>query len=274
MPTVAQALGLTFHGQGDLRQQLLGYLRQKEMLLVLDNVEHLLTEHLLSEPLIDVHQRDGAQVVTDILRAAPDVRILITSRARLQMQSEQLLLVEGLAFPEGALPTAEMPKAEVPTAEAQQISAVAARYSAVTLFVHSACRVRPRFALTVRNLPHVLRICRLVQGMPLGILLAAAWVGLLSTAEIAQEIGKGLDFLIAEWHDMPARQRSMRAVIESMWTMLMDTERRTFARLSVFRGGFTREAAEQVAGAELQDLDLTGEQVLLGARPDRALRGT
>jgi tetratricopeptide (TPR) repeat protein len=100
----------------------------------------------------------------------------------------------------------------------------------------------------------VARICQLAQGMPLAILLAAAWVPTLGTAEIAAEMERSLDFLAADWRDEPERHHSMSAVFDAMWWMLTEEERDVFARLSVFRGGFTREAAEAVTGADLRTL--------------------
>jgi predicted ATPase len=185
---------------------------------VLDNFEHL---------------RDGAGLVVDILEAAPRVHILTTSRERLLVRGEQLFVVEGLGHTQGSL----------------SIDAPAA--PAVRLFEQSARRAHPAFQLGEQNLPDVLRICQLVQGMPLGIELAAAWVELLSLGEIAEEIARGASFLEAGWLDAPERQRSMRAVFEWSWRLLSAAERQLFRRLAVFRGGFAREAAESIVGASL-----------------------
>src|SRR5262249_52535375 len=99
--------------------------------------------------------------------------------------------------------------------------------------------------------PAVAHVCRLVEGMPLGIELAAAWVRTLSCAEIADEIARNLDFLVTSTRDLPERHRSIRAVFEHSWKLLTLEEQQVLQRLSVFRGAFTREAAEQVAGASL-----------------------
>ncbi|MCP4618500.1 MAG: SARP family transcriptional regulator, partial [Bradyrhizobium sp.] len=104
------------------------------------------------------------------------------------------------------------------------------------------------------DLKYVARICRLVGGMPLGILLAAAWVEMFSLQEIAAEIGQSLDFLETEMRDVPQRHRSVRAVFESSWSLLPAAERETFMKLSVLRGGFTRKAAGSAAGASLRTL--------------------
>ena len=112
------------------------------------------------------------------------------------------------------------------------------------------------------------RIGRLVQGMPLAILLAASWTDLLKVGEIADEISQGIDFLDSQWRDLPERQRSIRAVFEASWRRLTPAEAEALAKLSVFRGGFTRRAAEQVAGASLRTLSGLVNKALLWMDPD------
>jgi serine/threonine protein kinase/tetratricopeptide (TPR) repeat protein len=221
VPATAQALGFSFYEGGEPRQQLLDYLREKSMLLILDNFEHLLS---------------GVDLVGEILNTAPPVKILSTSRARLNVQGEQLFHLSGMDFPDWETPADAM------------------EYSAVKLFLQSARRVRPDFELTPDNLKYVARICKLVEGMPLGILLAASWVEMLALEEIAKEIEKNLDFLETEQRDLPDRQHSMRAVFDYSWNLLTPGEQEVFKKLSVFRGGFTREAAQQVTGASLREL--------------------
>jgi len=124
-------------------------------------------------------------------------------------------------------------------------------YSSVLLFVRAAQRVSLHFALSAANRAEVARICQLVDGMPLGIELAAAWTHVLSCHEIAEEVARGLDFLETRQRDMPERHRSLRAVFDHSWKLLTEAEQRALSRLAIFRGGFSREAAEQVAGASL-----------------------
>jgi predicted ATPase/DNA-binding SARP family transcriptional activator len=224
-PTVAQVLGMSFFGPDPPGQQLLRYLRGKRMLLVLDNLEHLL---------------EGVDLLVEILRTDPGVRILVTSRARLNARGEQVLVLHGMNYPERG--------------EGRPLADEMQRYDSVGLFARSARRARPTFELQEEDLPHVARICQLAQGMPLAILLAAAWVPALSTAEIAAEMERSLDFLAADWRDEPERHHSMRAMFDATWQRLTEKERAVFARLSVFRGGFTREAAQVVAGADLRTL--------------------
>jgi predicted ATPase len=130
----------------------------------------------------------------------------------------------------------------------------AEEYSAVALFVQSAQRAQARFELREGERASVVRICQAVEGMPLGIELAAAWVSVLSCREIADEIERGLDFLTTTIRDVPERQRSLRAAFDHSWSLLSAEERLVLACLAVFQGGFGKEAAEQVAGATLPTL--------------------
>jgi predicted ATPase len=256
VPTVAQAIGFSFYavteGSGEVepQQQLLDYLRQKNMLLIMDNFEHLLACPERCPELVEgPSRRDGAGLVVEILKTAPNVKIVATSRARLKVQGEHLLPVAGMSFPD------------------EETIEDASQYSAVRLFLASARRAQPGFELTTDNLTHVVRICRLVDGMPLGILLAAAWVQMLTPAEIAAEIGQSLDFLETDLHDVPERQRSMRAVFDHSWRLLTEREREVFQGLSVFLGGFTRQAAGQVTGASLRELMALVNKSLLHRMP-------
>ena len=201
--------------------QLLKSLSRQSLLLILDNFEHLLA---------------GVNWVNEILQACPRVQILVTSRQRLNLASESRYELGGLDFPNQLTPEDAL------------------NYTAVQLFVANGRRTQPHFALTDENVATVARICRLVEGMPLGLVLAAAWLQLLSPAEIATEIEKGLDFLSAELRDLPTRQRSVQAIFAHSWQMMTQAEQTVLSKLSVFRGGFTREAAEAVTGANLRIL--------------------
>jgi predicted ATPase/transcriptional regulator with XRE-family HTH domain len=221
VPAVADALGFAFQGQIEPRTQLLNYLRGKRALLVLDNVEHLL---------------DGVGLFGEMLERAPGVKLLVTSRERLNLQGEWVFEIQGLPVP----PSHEVERAE--------------EYSAVALFVQSARRAQAGFGVGGEERSSVVRICEMVDGMPLGIELAAAWVPVLSCREIAQEIERSLDFLATTMRDVPERQRSLRAAFDHSWGLLAADERRVLCRLAIFQGGFEREAAEQVAGATLPGL--------------------
>ncbi|MBK8988958.1 MAG: AAA family ATPase [Chloroflexi bacterium] len=227
---IASAVQFAARGEEQpLRQQLLDFLRFKQMLLVLDNYEHLL-------------EQNGALLVADMVAAAPRLKVLTTSRLRLNVQGEQLYPVPGMRAPDRE------------TAAAWRQPTDAESYSAVQLFAQSARRAAPDFRLSPDNWLDVARICSLVDGLPLGIELAAGWLALLSPAEIADEIARSLDFLETEQYDVPQRQRSLRSVFNYTWDLLSEAERLTFAQLSIFSGGFSREAAQAVAGASLRDL--------------------
>lgn len=231
MAAMADALHFDFAGPVHPQAQLLGYLREKDMLLILDNFEHLVTE---------------ARQLVDILRLAPKVKLLVTSRARLSLQEEWLIEVKGLDFPA----TADAP-----------IDSTA--YSAVALFVQRAQHLQVGFTLSEAEVSDAVRICQLVEGVPLCIELAASWLRVLSCKEIAAEIETGLDFLTTNLKNVPDRHRSLRAVFDHSWNLLSPVEQAMFRRLTVFRGGFQREAAAQVVGASLPMLaDLVDKSLL------------
>jgi predicted ATPase/DNA-binding SARP family transcriptional activator len=231
VPTVAQGVGCSLQGATDSVERLLDYLERRELLLILDNFEHL-----IGRP--GEEGADGTPLVTRIIEAAPRVTVLVTSRAALRLRHERLFPVAGMAHPAGKVSRAED----------------AASYSAVQLFVEGARQVRPSFALKPENASSVSSICRLVSGMPLGVLLAASWVRALTAPEIAAELEAGLELLETDLRDVPARQRSMVAVFDHSWGLLAGRERAVMAALSAFRGGFTRPAARAVAGATLGTL--------------------
>ncbi len=203
------------------RDQLLDYLRHKQLLLILDNFEHVL---------------DGAVLVNEILQTAPQVQILATSRERLHLLEEQIYPIHGL---------------EIPDWETEED---ALQYPAVRLFLQAARRVQPHFAVTVADLPDLTHICQAVGGMPLGLELAASWVDTLSLPDIADEIQNSLNLLETEMRNVPERHRSIRAVFDYSWQQLSYDEQAVFTQLAVFRGGFTRNAAQKITNASLRTL--------------------
>ncbi len=216
LSTMADALKLSFYGPLDPKQQIVNYLREKEMLLVMDNFEHL---------------TEAAPLTAEILQDAPRVKTLVTSRERLNLHGEYALEIGGLTFPK------------------DKSTARDARYSAIELFINSAKRHNPAYVTSEADLPHIIRLCRLVEGMPLAIELAAAWIRMLPVADIVDEIERDLDFLTTTQHNVPARHRSLRAVFEHSWRLLSEPQRLALTDLSIFQGGFGREAAERVTGA-------------------------
>ncbi len=235
MNALAEAVKFQFaRGTDTPGEQLTEFLREKTMLLVMDNFEHLLM---------------GAGMVETFLENAPGVKLLVTSRERLNIQAETVFRIEGLDIPDPF-----------------NVEAAAER-SAVKLFLLGARRADPGFKLETENLPNIARICSQVQGLPLGILLAASWVGMLSLKEIGDEIEKSLDFLESEQRDLPTRQRSMRAVFDYSWNLLTPEEQNVFKALAVFRGGFSRESAQEVTGASLRTLMALVNKSLLRRNP-------
>ena len=210
----------------DHRAQLQNYLSTKELLLVLDNLEHL---------------RTGAGWLVEMLQSAPDVKILATSRERLNLQAEWVYEIHGLE-----------------TA------------NAIQLFAQSARRARARFVLNDADTRAVTRICELLDGMPLGIELAATWVHKTGCGSIVRALERNLDSLATTMPDMPERHQSLRAVFDGSWDLLDAEEQRVFRQLSVFRGGWREAAADQIAGSSLAVLlALVGKSLLVRARDGR-----
>lgn len=217
-PTLVNALPFATPTGIDAEHILCDMLRERHSLLVIDNCEHVL---------------EGVALFNRLLEAAPHVKILATSRERLTLRHERIYDLRGLPIP------TEKEAESSPT---------------VGLFVSHARQIAPDFALTPQNAADIARICRLVEGMPLAIELAAAWSPLLTPAQIATEIQRSIDFLATSTRDMPERHRSLRAVFASSWEQMSAEEQMALARLAVFRGGFTIEAASAVAGASLPSL--------------------
>ncbi len=186
---IANALQFTLSGAENPQVQLMERLREKRLLLVLDNFEHLLA---------------GGALLIELLAQAPGVKLLVTSRQSLDLAAEQIYDVEGL----------EVPPANV--ADAEKIDA----YSAVRLFSQRARRVLSRFKLTSGDAQYVAGICRALEGSPLAIELAAIWVRTRTCEEIELSLEHGIDLLATTRHDVPARHRSLRAVFDQAWLLL------------------------------------------------------
>jgi predicted ATPase/transcriptional regulator with XRE-family HTH domain/Tfp pilus assembly protein PilF len=221
---IADSLGIVLYAASDRAQQLLSYLRDKELILFLDNFEHL------------AEDPGCVDLVASILYETRKIKVIATSRQPLQLQAEWVFEVQGLP----------VPKTENP----EELLAS----SAVMLFMQRANQASVGSKPGQDDLLAIAQICQLVDGLPLGIELAAAWVRTLSCREIAQEIRSSMDFLSVSRHDLPERHRSMRATIEHSWKLLSVEEQKVLRHLSVFRGGFTRQAAHFVADASLADL--------------------
>jgi predicted ATPase/DNA-binding CsgD family transcriptional regulator len=230
---IAETVEHPCHETVDAKRQLFHYLRSQNLLLILDNFEHLL---------------DGAGLVSEILAAAPGVKIIVTSREVLNLQEEWLWPVSGMRYP-----------------SAEDLTTIDLRpedYGAVQVFIQNAQRIRGDFSFDLERVG-VLQICSLVEGMPLALELAAAWVRSLSCEEIAYEITRNLDFLKTRARNVAPRHQSMRAVLDHSWELLSEREQDIFRQLSVFRGGFTREAAAVVTDASLAELSALMDKSLL-----------
>ncbi len=197
------------------------------------------------------HLIEGTELLAELLQRAPAATLLVTLRERLNLQGEWVFGVQGLRVPE-----------DEPIKEIEA-------YSALELFAQSARRARENFSLSEEEKACAVRICRMVEGMPLAIELAAAWMRALSCQEITQEIVQSLGFLTTPLRDVPERHRSMRAVFDHSWDLLSEQEQDVFRKLSVFRGGFQRDAAKQIAGASLTVLASLVDKSFLRTVPCR-----
>jgi len=275
--TILRTLQVPSHGAAEPDQHVLNYLTGKQMLLVLDNYEQLLTG---TEP----DRRDGYGLVTKILGAAPRIKLLVTSRTRLNVRAEWLAPLAGMRTPEegrdphhpqrsilsgtqqggvkskdaerllhrdasldSALQTTQGSAQDAPARELES-------YSATALFLACVRRVRPDFQPSADDARHIIHICCLLEGYPLAIELAAALARTLPLARIARELETDLSLLTTTLRDVPARHRSMVAAFDHSWRLLAPREQSLLRQLSIFRGGWTEEAAESVAGATLADL--------------------
>ncbi len=219
------------------RTVLLDLLRDKQMVLLLDNFDSLI---------------ESAPLLSAMLQAASGLTILVTSRQRLRIDGEWTIEVHGLSIP------------------ADDDDPDAAKSDAVQLFVRSAQSVQPGFLPSPADLQHVIAICRLVDGLPLGIELAAGWTRVLTCAQIHSQIRADLQFLTSTHRDTPPQQRSIRAILDYSWNTLDPEEQKLFSQISVFQGTFDLEAAMHVAGATPALLaSLVDKSLLLHTREGR-----
>ncbi len=224
---LAQTFDLPLAGQKPLKATLQNFLRDKRLLLILDNFEQL-----------TVH----APLLSDLLRDADGLRLLVTSRERLNLYEEWLLPVEGLPLPD--------------TTDTVAASA------AIDLFVQRARRRNLQFSLA-QQADGVRRICALVEGMPLGIELATAWTQTLSCSAIADAIADSVRTLQSDLQNVPGRHQSIEAVFRHSWALLPEDERLTLAQLSVFRGGFSAESAQSITQCSRRTLATLVEKSLV-----------
>ena len=210
---------LTLFPTQDPKAQLLSHLEDKDMLLLLDNLEHLSELTLISE----------------MLASARGLKILATSRAQLRLRAEWLFDVSGLSFPKKDTISAET-------------------YDAVELFLQTASRLAPDLRFEASDLQVISRICRLVAGMPLAIELAASWLRILAPEDIASEITQSLDVLETSAPDMPERHQSIRAVFDYSWELLTPKQQVALAKLTIFKGSFDRQASVSILKLSTREL--------------------
>lgn len=233
VPSLAEALGIPLARGEDPIAELKAFLREKHLLLVLDNFEHLTSTAGLLSALLD---------------DAPGVRMLVTSRERLNLRHETLLALDGLTLGDGDDDS-----------------------DAIKLFLAGARRLDRHFRIDAANRSQIARICALLDGIPLAIELASSWVRALSCAQILAELQRDLDVLSSQSPDLEERHRSMRATFDASWRLLTPAEQSALARLAVFRSAFDRTAALEVAEADTSLLRSLVDKSLLTRAGERLL---
>jgi len=223
---IARTLGHSFlDREMEPIRQLTNYLQKRRLLLILDNFEHLITT-------------EGIKIITEMITQALHVKLLVTSRSRLKVYGEQIFQITGMQTPQEEIDEDLDWK----------------NFNAIELFLQCARRIQQTFEINEENLASITQICQLVDGMPLGIELAATWIEVLSPTEIAEKIKCSLDFLQTNQAGLPERQSSIRAVFDSSWELLTNEERQTFLRLCVVVGDFSHEAAQKITGSSFTTL--------------------
>lgn len=237
--SIAQALAYRLPGRDPPLDELLAYIGQDRLLLVLDNYEQLI---------------EGRSVVARLVDDCPNTSVIVTSRERLNLAAEGVYALAGLPVPADT---------DVGLAKIDEAGTLAS----VRLFVQRARRVALTFQLTPETAADVVAICRTVEGSPLGIELAAAWVGMMPLGDIANELSVNLGALEDRHRDTPERHKSLRAAFEHSWQLLNLQDQATLKRLAVFRGGFRREAAAEVVNASIPRLASFIEKSLIRVLP-------
>jgi predicted ATPase/DNA-binding SARP family transcriptional activator len=228
LETILNALGVDIGGDSAYEDEIMHHLRDRQLLLVLDNFEYVL---------------NNAEVLSHILQQTSQIKMLVTSRERLSLVEEWLYYVESMMVPDLNTPDSM-------------------NFPAIQLFIQTAQRMQPLFNIE-EELKWVLVICRAVGGMPLAIELAASWTRMMSCEQIAGEVQRELAFLATTMRNMPERHRSIYAVFESSYNLLKAEEQAVFRQLSIFHGGFQQEAASAITGASLFTLSALLDKSLI-----------
>ena len=235
LPAISGALGVYLLPGENLAQAILDFLGSKRMLLILDNLENLSSE---------------AYILREILEAAPQVKILVTSREKIGLEIETLFHLSGLEL---------IPQKDIHTVE---------QSDAIQLFLQKTARSRPGFFPNSEEVKTISDVCRMVGGNALAILLAAAWMEYYSPNDILKQIENNLDFLSQGYSDVDNRHSSIRAIFDSSYQRLDEHQRSVLRKLSVFRNGFDLAAAIHIAGADLQILISLANKSLLSRDPE------
>jgi len=230
---IAESLKMGLYKQKDPKEQLLDYLKDRDLLLILDPCERLAS---------------GGGLISELLEACPGLRVLACSRRRLNLRGESLVEVRGLDYPAGE--------------DGLEASACA------QFFVQRAQSSLPGFGLRPEDRPAFLRLCRLLRGMPLGLELAATWLRSLQLGALVERLEKDPRFLASTREDLPESHRSLKGLFESAWALLTDVEKRTLAELSVFGSGFTQATAQLVFRVRPETLSTLTDQCLVEAVED------
>ncbi|MEM7333146.1 MAG: tetratricopeptide repeat protein [Chloroflexota bacterium] len=245
LTAVAESLGFSFDNTSPFEQQLISFLKDRSLLLILDNLEHIIN--------------DVRQFINSIIQHTTQIKIITTSRERLKLMMEWVHPIQGLPYP--------LTPDDVETIK---------NYGAIQLFIERAKQNDSTFTLkdnpacTIEN---VIEICQRLHGMPLAIELAAPLTTLMTGREILQEIQTNQDALSSTMHHLPDRHQSIRAVFESSWHLLKPAEQKAIVNLSIFQGGFDRMAAQQIAGASIQIISSLIDKSLLTRTMTHAKQG-
>ena len=216
------ALGIR-EGEGQsAKDALKHHLKDRQLLLVLDNFEQIM---------------DAARLVASLMRDAPDLKVLVTSREVLRIRGEHVYPVPPLGLPENG--------------DRHQTAATIAQYEAVRLFTDRAQAANPNFDVTEDNAPDVVHICHRLDGLPLALELAAARLRMMTPAAIVAQLENRLKAIRGGARDLPERQQTIQGAIDWSYDLLSDEEKDVFARLGIFAGGWSLEAAEAVCGGEV-----------------------
>ena len=237
----AKALDISFVEKESQTEQLINYLRAKEMLIILDNFEHLL---------------NASSLIVEILESCAKVKIIVTSRVALGFQSEWVYEVKGLDVPKLPHKSLDALKSDALdlVSDSRDDDSLIELHDAAQLFLRRARRIDANFRLQDGDRYLVSEICHLLGGVPLALELAANWLRVLSMEEIVEDLRNSFDLLETSQTDLPVRHHSMSDIFEQSWSRLSQQEQDALIKLSVFRGGFSKHASDQVTKIPVRTL--------------------